>query len=223
MALTRKHLKGIVRTKFNLWTDEGYRLIPDDLLNELCNRAQRQVRIDLHDVTENHYSTTIANQRSYTLPTDLLVLKEVWIDRNTSTNFQGYRLEPVPYSELRAVEHRYRNTQLKTGRPERYAVSDDHILYFDPVPGSDMRFDLFYVPVPSDMTTDADIPDMKDVFHDLVSTKLLEIVAAHLPGSDPSLYVQLYERELRRYRPLANERQSRFTQVGYHSYLRRYN
>lgn len=222
MALTRKQLKGIVRTKLNLWTNEGYRLMPDDLLNELCNRAQREVRIDLHDVTENHYSTTVADQRSYTLPTDLLVLKEVWVKRDTSNNFQGYRVEPYPYSELVDIERRY-NTNAKTGRPERYAISDDGILYFDPVPSSAIRFDLFYVPVPSEMTSDSDTPDMKDIFHDLVSAKLIELVAVHLPGVDPSLYVQPYERGLRRYRPLANQRQSRHTPIRYSGYFNRYN
>ncbi len=219
MALTRKHLKGIVRNKFQLWTNEGYRLMPEDLLNELCNRAQRLVRIDLEDVTENHYSNTVANQRSYTLPSDLLLLKEVWISRDVTKNFQGYRLEPFPYSHLVKIESRFSTLQ-PTGRPERYTVSDDNIIYFDPVPSSELRFDVFYVPVPSDMTDDGDIPDFKDFYHDLVSMKLMEITAVHLPGVDPSLYKQLYEIDLRRYKPLANRRMSRFTPVRYSGYFR---
>lgn len=221
-SITLKEMRARARMTLGLRTNEGKALMPDDLMNRLANLAQEDTRLDLQDVVENHWSTTVANQQSYTTPTDLLLLKEVWVERDTSNNFQGYRLKPMPYKDLVHISRRF-DTDPDTGRPEYYTISSDNILYFDPTPGSAMRFDLFYVPISSSMTTDSDTPDFKSIFHEAVYLKFLEKVAFELPNVDPTPYVQRYELARRKYKPIANARESRSTQLHYHGYFIREN
>jgi len=127
----------------------------------------------------------------------------------------------MPYSELVEIETRFKTTP-GTGRPERYTVSSDSIIYFDPVPGSAIRMDLFYYPQPSEMTSDSSLPDMNAIFHPVVAAKLNELVARQL-NAEPANFIQEYQIDLNRAKPLANARESRRTQIMYSGYQIREN
>jgi len=212
--MTLQQIKSRIRTSLDLWKNEGYKLMPEDLLEHIANQAQTEVRVDLRDVIEQHNSNFVADTRSYSLPEDFLLDHQLWVDADTTTNFQGYLMERRSYPELVEIGKRY-DTTPDTNRPLRYTIRSDGIFEIDPISSSTKRFDLWYVPIPSLMTTDNAQPDFKDVYHEIVFIKAKQMVAAEIPGRvNMSLLMdRKYAEMLQKYRPLALEKESRMIRV----------
>lgn len=196
----------------DLWDDVGFRVLAEDLLEHLANQAQTLVRIDLKDLIEHWQSTFTADQRSYALPNDFLL--EVELRVSATSTFIGYEMRPRPYRFLIEKPERLDDTP-STGTPKFYTMRSDNLFEVEPIPGSALRFDLWYIPIPSEMTTDDAQPDFKTVFHEIVCRKTIQLAAESVPGFRK--VAPTYEREysvlLARYRPLASARESRMVRV----------
>jgi hypothetical protein len=133
------------------------------------------------------------------------------------SGYMGERLEVMDADQFHgAVFYREgENALVITGTPKRYYVSEEDILYLDPVPGSVIRYDLWHHNRPSDMTTDSDTPDMAEIFHPLVLEKSRSKVAYNISGMEQQYLKaeQEYQRQLVMMLPEANKRTIRSTRL----------
>lgn len=215
MALTQKQIRDSIYTSLRLWNQQDRpdaSVVSKDFVNTQINLAQADVRLRLRDVIENWSSTLVTGQRSYDLPSDYLLYDEVWIKRDTTTNYLGERLLPTFYSKLVKPVSRF-DTSPETNTPKRFAISTENVLYLDPVPDSGIRIDLFYLPYPSEMTADADLPDFKEVFHDLVRSRA-EYKVARSSGRDARFAMAEFRELLTDLAPFAKSRKSKMIQIG---------
>ena len=215
-----------IRIALNIDDNRSFARFSDTFLNLQINEAQKIVRVDLEDVIENCYNNFIVDQRNYTMPDDFLKIHQVWINRDETTNYPGLELRERDYSTLfepsRSVDVRIVDS-VNTGDPEKYYISSDEVIYFDPVPTQTNRFDLFFLTRPTVMTTDSDEPDFKEIYHNIVLRKSIEMVAAASMDfvSVQNHYKNNYLTEVSRFQPFANSRQTRQNKSTYHSLFKR--
>lgn len=217
MALDRKELATRTRRALGLMSAEGYKLISKGHLHHILNQAQQEVRIDLLDKVEQWSGTFAANARSHGLPTDFLKEYQVWV-APTGT-FQGYQMHSKPYHELVPIAERF-DTSSDAVRADGvtqyyYTITSDRVIFIQPVFSQATAFHLFYYPIPSDMTSDGDIPDMAEEYHETVLAKA-KVMACEESGQFDKLQVftQMYQDKLNKYRPHAMSTQSRMIQMG---------
>lgn len=205
-----------MRYALDLWGNRGFAKMPETLIEHLANESQKTVRIDCMDRVENFQTTATTNQRTYTLPSDFLKDYEVYTERDTTTGFQGYRAFPKPYRDLVQIQTRFDQDNPRSGRVRFYSISSDNLIYFDPIPSSAVRIDLFYFAIPADMTSDSSVPDMNETYHELVLAKLKEKVAQEIGNTAKfNEFFQTYQAMLRSYAPLAKARQSHSSQLAF--------
>lgn len=215
--MTLKEIKARVRYGLGIFDDTWLGRVSEDYLVHMVNQAARDVRIDLEDVHENWYFNTTADQQAYTLPADFLVELEVWTERNTTNNFQGYRVEPVDYRNLVEPSKRLDDTPDADSPIERYAISNENVFYINPVPSTAKRLDIWYLPIPSDMDEDTDEPDMRSIFHELIPIKAREKIALEIPQLTnlAGTAIQQYREMLPKYKALSFRRQPMIRKVKY--------
>jgi hypothetical protein len=218
VAITLKIAKTRLRNKFDLWDEVGLEIVPEDLLTHVINQAQLAVRLDLKDKTANFYSTTVVNQREYSLPTSFLHSDEteVWYGRDTSTGYQGVLLTPVPHSKLVPAVVRDVTSPVPSGTPlERYSLRDFKTISFDPLPSQAKRYDIFFLEKPTDLSDDDDTLDFEPEFENLVVYKSMVLLAEDLSGFASDEHERRYQRERRILKPISNSSRSRRAEIAY--------
>lgn len=83
------------------------------------------------------------------------------------------------------------------------------LIYFDPIPTAGVRFDLFYVPLPTEMEDATDEPDFDGIYHETVLAKAREKVALEI--GDFARFTAMAQAALpllAQHRIIANQRRS---------------
>lgn len=81
------------------------------------------------------------------------------------------------------------------------------LIFFDPIPTSGTRRDVFYVPLPITMTAEDDEPDFDEIYHELILAKTRELAAMEI--GDLTRWAALTQAALpllAQHRVLANQR-----------------
>lgn len=139
--------------KINAWINEGYE---DVVLRTQCNVDHGQV-------------TTTVDEWRYDLPTVAMDILEVWLEDDSGETLPFERTSGRHIIRLRA------GLETETGSPPRYyAVDGANLFMVWPTPDSEQIINLLYVPRPSAMTADGDIPTAVPAeFHKLLETYAL--------------------------------------------------
>lgn len=214
MALTRLQITTRARRSLGLMNAQGYKLLTKGHMNHICNQAQQEIRIELMDRIEQYTGTFTANQRDHSLPTDFL--REWRIFVAPSGTFQGYPMQPKPYSDLVPISVRLDPTpdaiRADGTTYYYYSISSDRIIYIDPIFSTATTFHLFYVKLPTDMTTGSDTPDIEENLHELVLLKTCVLAARDAGLADKYMErMRMYQDALHFWRPFVNAKESRMT------------
>jgi len=132
----------------------------DNLINEWQRDAAIRVRSPRKEATQN----TVQDQETYATPPDYLSSVVLMIE---DLDGKEEEIPFVHFEDLRSIFGRRWISDV-AGTPRVYYFSDRDVLGIHPKPDADhggkvMR--LFYIPVPTDMTNDGDVPDIEEVFH----------------------------------------------------------
>lgn len=88
------------------------------------------------------------------------------------------------------------------------------LIFFDPIPTVDVRFDLFYIPLPEAMSADDDTPDFDEIYHEIVLAKVKEKAALEIGDLNRhAAFMQATLPLLAQYRILASQRRSNTCQT----------
>jgi hypothetical protein len=131
------------------------------------NNAQRTVQKLLLMAGENFYvkpvqTTMIVDQTDYVLPSDF-----VWLHRlevivsGSGTSEERQPLQPITLNQQDFIPN-------GRGTPEAYYLKKNRIVVL-PAPDSAKTLRLHYSPRVSDMSADADLPDVPEDYHEYIA------------------------------------------------------
>ena len=157
-----------LRTLMLSWLDDpdsGYFTAAQ--CNVWLNLAQRQVQMLLLQAGQNFYmkpviTTLVSGQADYVLPSDFVVehrLEVVISGSGTSENRQP--IIPITTNQQDLVS-------IASGTPTNYYIKKDRVT-LSPTPNAALTLRLYYSPMVTDMTADADSPDVPEQFMEFVA------------------------------------------------------
>lgn len=133
----------------------------------LLNNAQRECQKQLINAGENFYvkrvsTTTVANTEMYVLPTDFLKLHKLeLLLSGTTPNENRALLIPMTLIEIEGVSQ-------TTGTPVAYALKKNCMI-LRPIPDQALTMYMHYSPLVTDMSADADIPDVPTQYQEYLA------------------------------------------------------
>lgn len=144
----------------------GSNLIPDAELTSWANFWMRDLCAYLEWPMISGVATTVSGQRTYTLPSDFLKLQEVHFKQDGG-DFK--RLPIVTRNDLATLQGKGWFSDAN-GKPVRVYMADNAVLGLHPPPDATNAgsgyLRIFYIGVPTAMSSDADEPDIHVSFHD---------------------------------------------------------
>lgn len=136
-------------------------------VNVWIDLAQKRVQQMLLQAGENYYlkpveTTLVVNQADYVLPDDFFVLHRLEIVLSgTGTTEERQAIVPITTNQQGMVS-------IAAGTPAFYAIKKDRIT-LSPTPDTALTMRIYYSPMVSDITGDAQSPDIPVQFHELVA------------------------------------------------------
>jgi len=153
--------------------------MPDFSINQLINLAQKEVVRQTLCLNKNAAVTTVAAQEQYSLPSDFHKSTQMKV----GSVFLEYKLETY-------IDRLYTTTP-DTGSPYYYYIdreADKYGLY--PIPSGVETGKFAYRAMPTAMTADADVPDISEMYHDLIVVGATYRVFEQLNKTD--LYINYF-------------------------------
>lgn len=145
------YLKALVKKK--LQNDPYFSDL--DVLDAL-NEAQDDLAVFAHVNVEEGQQDTVVGQAEYDWPVDALQLIGV--------NYNGYELNEITYEEYRRKGGITSESSADFGDPSDYYVRSNTKVGLYPSPGQEEILRIFYVPKPTDLVDDADVPAIPRVY-----------------------------------------------------------
>ena len=229
MSLNLKQLKFRALRSNRLDNEQGISKFGNSGLLELANEAALLTRIDLKEKTELWAGVFKANKFRHKLPSEYIGHRELFVC--PTDTFKGFIMQEVPYSRLQQIERNIRLSnnfsnlsrqtvislsQITRSRSYLYAI-DERFIHIDPLFSEDVAFHMWIVKHPIKMVSDSDVPDMSPTYHNLILSKLRQLIAEDLPDGKPETFESSYNRKLRSLRPTATA-QGRQTTVAKSSF-----
>lgn len=137
------------------------------VLNIFLNNAQREVQKQLIQAGEMYYlkiveTTTVANQQDYVLPSDFIKSHRLEIVLSgTGVNEDKQTIAPITLNQQSLVAN-------LTGTPTGYVMKKNKISLF-PIPTQALTLRLYYSSRVADMSTDNDLPDVPEDYHEYIA------------------------------------------------------
>jgi hypothetical protein len=155
------------RVKRAFGDESGVQLTDDDLIryiNDGCRAFVLQNEDLLQTVGTN---SSVANQNTYALPVDLLILKSVMFQGPGDTSF--FNLKAMSFNEFNEYIDGWDGTSLYSGTPMAYMRYGDNITLFPtPTVSGTNNIKIYYNRKPVDVVTNVDIPDIPVLYHEVL-------------------------------------------------------
>lgn len=151
-----------VRRKFG---DESAVQVTDADLIRWINDGQREIVLRNETLLEKTASAdSVAGQQSYSLPTDLLILKFIQYRDNGATSY--LKLRGLSVSEFNEYIDGWNDGGSAKGTPMVYTIHAGTIIAF-PTPQNSVTaaFKIYYNRSPVDVVLNSDTPDLPLLYH----------------------------------------------------------
>ena len=175
-------------------------------VKDWINQAYARVAVETEAFQRTNYDYATADAGSYTLPTDVLRIKEVTVQQSGSTQW-GPPLEQTTIDAI--LNMRQGSGGDNGGVPTYYALSGISRYELFPTPlSSELKVRFYYVYLPTPLVANTDIPLLQEPY----SSYLLEYGALSEGAdflTDPKVadYRQLYEVWMRQFRQHLSRKQ----------------
>lgn len=162
--MTRGEMKTYIQ---GLLDDPKGTYFTSTILDTWLNLAQREVQKKLINVGQNFFvkpvtTVTVANQQDYVLPVDFIAENRIEIViSGVAPNENTQPIKPITTNQKDLY-------QIGVGTPVVYSIKKDRISLF-PIPSQIWTLRLYYSPIVTDMTSDADTPDVPLQFQEYVA------------------------------------------------------
>lgn len=127
----------------------------DDSLLWWANEACKDIAIKAKPMRDWSYTTTVAGQSTYDLPTRSLEVIEVFVGNESDDD--RYRLERQKFTDWRTLD-------ITDGKPQTYAVDDDSII-LRPAPDKAYELSFLRYVMPEDIDDEADNMPFSDRYN----------------------------------------------------------
>lgn len=144
--------------------ESGVQITTDDIFRWI-NQGQRQFVLQNESLLLTTTTTNaVANQQSYTLPTNLLTLRGIQYKQPNTTQY--YRIRGYDLSKFNETVDGWDNT-LAVGIPQIYTVIGNSITLF-PIPQESLTaaLKIYYNRTPVDVTGTFDVPELPTLYHE---------------------------------------------------------
>lgn len=166
--------RGEIKELARVWLDDvdgGY--FTDAIMNRFINQAQRECQKLLLQAGEDFYTkcfytTLVANQAHYALPSDFVKLMRLELVISGSGDLESVeRIYPINLNE-QDIAYNYYGSGTQGGRPRNYTILKNVIRLF-PTPNEVKTIKMSYAPRVLDMTDDGDVPDAPEDYHEYIA------------------------------------------------------
>lgn len=162
--------RGEIRQLCLYWLDDlqGAYFTPVQM-NVFINNAQREVQKQLVQSGEDYYlkvlqTITVMNQGDYVLPDDFFNLRRLeLVTSGTGINENKIWLTPITLNQQDIV------LNLGNGTPNNYVLKQNRFTIYPYPDQSDMPLRLYYAYRVQDMTSDNDVPDIPQDYHEYIA------------------------------------------------------
>lgn len=157
---------GEIKTRvYRTFGDEAQVQITDADIVRWVNDGQRKICLENEGMLQSQaFASSVADQQSYSLPADLLVLRSLQYQQTGDRAF--YKLKHMSLQDFDEFIDGWNGTIYGTATPTVYTVYASQILLF-PIPddsGSN-NIKIFYSANPTDMSGDSDEPSLPLIYH----------------------------------------------------------
>lgn len=122
---------------------------------------------------------TVAATQSYSAATILAVPNANYgtiIEKTLKFADRSGRLTYIPYAEWEAKDY---DLLTGTGRPQVYTIKPDGALLLYPIPTAIHALKFHYRRAPQELAANADVPDLPDQYHDIITYRALMLYFEH--------------------------------------------
>lgn len=138
-------------------------------MNVFINNAQREVQKQLNQAYQDYYlevleTITVQGQGDYILPGDFTALRRLeLVLSGTGDNEDKLWLQPITLNQQDLV------LNMGTGTPGCYILKQDRFTILPYPDESNLTLRIYYTYRVQDMTTDNDIPDIPQDYHEYIA------------------------------------------------------
>lgn len=161
--------RGEIKALAAYWLDDvSYGYFTEAQLNVFINQAQREVQKILLNAGQDYYtkcavSATVINQARYSLPDDFLkIMRLSFITSGSGANAKYQRIHPITRNEQDVAIYD------TTGDPLYYFFYKN-TFRLAPIPDRSVTLELQYAYRVTDMSDDANTPDVPEDYHELLA------------------------------------------------------
>jgi hypothetical protein len=170
-TLTVAGIKSRVKRKFG---DESGVQVTDSDIIDWINDAQRKIAARNDSILEKTATAgSVAFQQEYSFPTDLLKFKSMSYKGSGSVSYQI--IQGMTLNEFNLYIDGWDANTSSYGVPGVYAIHAAKFLVY-PIPQDTIAnaFKIYYCRKPTDVSLDADIIDLPELYHDIVVDLVLQ-------------------------------------------------
>lgn len=155
----------LTRVKRQFGDESGVQVTDDDILRWV-NDGQRQIVMSNDGLLETtSTSNSVANQQSYSVPTNLLIFKSVSFKGTGQVSY--VQLRGMSFNEFQKHIDSWDGDTTQTGTPVVYTLYAGNIIVY-PIPDTSITsaFKIYYTRKPTDVVNSGDTPDLPLLYHE---------------------------------------------------------
>ncbi len=139
-------------------------IAPEDIIKWI-NDGQRKIVLESEGIlTTSTTNSAVAGTSTYSLPTDLLVLRSIQFKGSGEQSF--YSLEYLSRQEFDEYIDGWNGTAYSRSTPTVYTVESGQIVLFPtPVANGTSNIKIYYSRMPTDVALDSDTPSLPLLYH----------------------------------------------------------
>lgn len=192
----------------NLMDDAAEEFIPDPLLDDQINKAQRDVNMDVLEDAEVLETATVLDKDEVVLPNDVILIKDIIIFDATAD------LRGVPLERATAYASLIEQGTAVEGSPTIYMLNKRtpsgettpiRIIQFNKTCDAAYKLEIHYWTLPTDMTSESDVPEIFEGYHDLIVRRARYRIAELLGDQRLGTFLSTYNEELEKAKRLQGQ------------------
>lgn len=154
--------------------ESGVQLTDADILRYI-NIGQRQIVMQNEGLLEKiTTSNGVQDQNTYSLPTDILILRSVMYKSPDDISY--YRLKGMPYQQFNEYVDGWDGTAYGSAVPTIFTQFAGNLILFPPPDkNSTSGIKIYYNRTPVDVTSTSDTPDLPLLYHDALVKQCLAL------------------------------------------------
>lgn len=151
------------RVKRAFGDESGVQISDPDIIRWINDAQREMVKHNETLLEKAAVSSTVANQQEYSMPTDLLIFRQV---SHKPSGFRSYmRLKGYSFVEFNELVDGFDGTEYPTGTPNVFTIHAEKLILF-PIPEQSITNSLkiYYNRKPVDVTNQASVLDLPDSY-----------------------------------------------------------